>query len=88
MPALAHRFGALSAMTALGIAYVITRSLGTSVADWITRGGLGLGLGLSPVTLASTVAITRFVGCMATSRRDTGAHTAAWGSGRATRCGA
>ncbi|MCX5441394.1 hypothetical protein OHB53_08305 [Streptomyces sp. NBC_00056] len=86
MPALAHRFGALSAMTALGIAYVITRSLGTSVADWITRGGLGLDL--SPVTLASTVAITRFFGYLAMSRRDTGVHTAARGSGRATRGGA
>ncbi|MFJ3338958.1 hypothetical protein [Streptomyces sp. NPDC086766] len=73
VPALAHRFATLNAVTAFWTAYVITRPLGASLADWMalghTRGGLGLGLG--PVTLAWTVAIVCFVGYLATSRRDT-----------------
>ncbi|WP_069758901.1 hypothetical protein [Streptomyces sp. LUP47B] len=79
VPALAHRFGALGAVTAFWTAYVITRPLGASLADWMalphTRGGLGLGL--APVTLAWTVAIIGFVGYLAVSQRDRGAHAAA-----------
>ncbi|MFK4103917.1 hypothetical protein ACI2L1_28320 [Streptomyces sp. NPDC019531] len=78
-PALAHRFGALGAVTAFWTAYVITRPLGASLADWMalphTRGGLALGL--APVTLAWTVAIIGFVGYLAVSQRDRGAHAAA-----------
>ncbi|MGW2637392.1 COG4705 family protein [Streptomyces sp. NPDC001348] len=72
VPALAHRFGALTAVTSFWTAYVITRPLGASLADWMAigpvRGGLGLGLG--PVTLAWTVAIIGFVGFLAVSQRD------------------
>ncbi|MBV9023675.1 MAG: hypothetical protein JO362_07740 [Streptomycetaceae bacterium] len=72
VPALAHRWGSLNAVTAFWSAYVITRPLGASVADWMalghTRGGLGLGLG--PVTLSWTVAILGFVGYLAISRKD------------------
>ncbi len=71
VPALAHRIGALNAVTAFWTAYVITRPLGASLADWMalghTRGGLGLGL--SPVTLAWTAAIIGFVGYLAMSQR-------------------
>ncbi|MFF7638968.1 hypothetical protein [Streptomyces canus] len=78
VPALAHRFGALGAVTAFWTAYVITRPLGASLADWMalphTRGGLALGL--APVTLAWTVAIIGFVGYLAVSQRDRGAHAA------------
>ncbi|WP_089107570.1 COG4705 family protein [Streptomyces hyaluromycini] len=78
VPALAHRFGALNAVTAFWTAYVITRPLGASLADWMalghTRGGLGLGL--APVTAAWTVAIVGFVGYLAVSQRDRGAHAA------------
>ncbi|MEU4872382.1 hypothetical protein [Streptomyces sp. NPDC021608] len=78
VPALAHRFGALGAVTAFWAAYVITRPLGASLADWMalphTRGGLALGL--APVTLAWTVAIIGFVGYLAVSQRDRGAHAA------------
>lgn len=73
VPAFAHRFASLNAVTAFWTAYVITRPLGASLADWMalghTRGGLGLGLG--PVTLAWTVAIVCLVGYLATSHRDT-----------------
>jgi len=79
VPALAHRFSALNAVTAFWTAYVITRPLGASLADWMalghTRGGLGLGL--TPVTLAWTAAIMGFVGYLTASQRDTGAHSAA-----------
>ncbi|MFF4548545.1 hypothetical protein [Streptomyces sp. NPDC001435] len=72
VPAVAHRFAGLNAVTAFWTAYVITRPLGASLADWMAlghaRGGLGLGLG--PVTLAWTVAIVSFVGYLAISRED------------------
>ncbi|MFG3024344.1 hypothetical protein ACGFZQ_38475 [Streptomyces sp. NPDC048254] len=72
LPAVAHRFGALKAVPAFWTAYVITRPLGASLADWMalghTRGGLGLGL--APVTLAWTAAIVCFVGYLAVSGRD------------------
>ncbi|MER6083878.1 hypothetical protein [Streptomyces sp. NPDC001833] len=73
VPALAHRFGTLAAVPAFWTAYVITRPLGASLADWMAlghaRGGLGFGLG--PVTLVWTVAIACFVGYLAVSRKDT-----------------
>ncbi|MGW2237133.1 COG4705 family protein [Streptomyces sp. NPDC001759] len=73
VPAVAHRVAVLKAVPAFWTAYVITRPLGASLADWMalghTRGGLGLGLG--PVTLAWTAAIACFVGYLAFSRRDT-----------------
>ncbi|MEU1474476.1 hypothetical protein [Streptomyces sp. NPDC005760] len=72
VPAVAHRRGGLNAVTAFWSAYVITRPLGASIADWMavghSRGGLNLGLG--PVTLSWTVAILGFVGYLAASRRD------------------
>ncbi|MET9462573.1 hypothetical protein ABZY05_47550 [Streptomyces canus] len=72
VPAVAHRWGSLNAVAAFWAAYVVTRPLGASVADWMavghTRGGLGLGLG--PVTLSWTVAILGFVGYLAVSRKD------------------
>ncbi|MFE0508837.1 hypothetical protein [Streptomyces sp. NPDC058964] len=67
VPALAHTSAGLNAVTAFWTAYVITRPLGASVADWMAlshaRGGLGLGL--APVTLAWTVAIVSFVAYLA-----------------------
>ncbi|MET7642943.1 hypothetical protein ABZS83_04695 [Streptomyces sp. NPDC005426] len=79
VPALAHRFGTLNAVTAFWTAYIITRPLGASLADWMalghTRGGLGLGL--APVTLAWTAAIIGFVGYLAVSQRERRVFTAA-----------
>jgi len=74
VPALAHRRGILGPVTAFWSAYVITRPLGASVADWMAvsraRGGLGWGLG--PVTLAWTAAILVLVAYLAVSRKDVG----------------
>jgi uncharacterized membrane-anchored protein len=79
VPALAHRFGALNAVTAFWTAYVVTRPLGASLADWMALGHArgGLGLGLSPVTLAWTAAIVGFVGYVAVSQRNMRANAAA-----------
>ena len=65
-------------MAAFWAAYVITRPLGASVADWMAvgHGRGGLDLGLAPVTLSWTVAILGFVGYLAVSQRDRGAHAA------------
>ena len=72
VPALAHWRGNLNAVTAFWSAYVITRPLGASVADWMAlnhgRGGLDWGLG--PVTLAWTAAILILVTYLAVSRKD------------------
>ncbi|MGW1916435.1 COG4705 family protein [Streptomyces sp. NPDC002076] len=72
VPAVAHRGGLLGAVTAFWTAYVITRPLGASLADWMAlpgrRGGLDWGLG--PVTLSWTVAILALVGYLAVSRQD------------------
>ncbi|KPI05862.1 protein of unknown function DUF347 [Actinobacteria bacterium OK074] len=64
VPAFAHRFAGLGAVAAFWTAYVLTRPLGASLADWMadahSRGGLGFGL--EPVTVAWTFAILGFVG--------------------------
>ncbi|SEE92812.1 Uncharacterized membrane-anchored protein [Streptomyces sp. 3213] len=74
VPAIAHRWGALNAVAAFWTAYVITRPLGASVADWmaVSHGRGGLAMGLGPVTLSWTVAILGFVGYLAISRKDVG----------------
>ncbi|POX48139.1 hypothetical protein [Streptomyces sp. Ru72] len=79
VPAVAHRGGLLGAVTAFWGAYVITRPLGASIADWMadphSRGGLNWGLG--PVTLSWTLAILGFVSYLAVSRRDVGSDSVA-----------
>ncbi|MFF7969688.1 hypothetical protein ACFZC3_30610 [Streptomyces sp. NPDC007903] len=72
VPALAFRIGVVGAVAAFWTAYVLTRPLGASLADWMavaqTRGGLGWGLG--PVTLSWTVAILAFVAFLTVTRKD------------------
>lgn len=72
VPALTHRWGGLNAVAAFWAAYVLTRPLGASIADWMAvghdRGGLDWGLG--PVTLSWLAAILGFVGYVAVSRKD------------------
>ncbi|MEU3403132.1 hypothetical protein ABZ766_04145 [Streptomyces sp. NPDC006670] len=59
LPALAHRWFALAPVLGFWWAYVLTRPLGASFADWAgvgaERGGLGLGTG--PVSLVLAVVI-------------------------------
>ena len=72
LPALAHRFLGLNAVLAFWFAYVITRPLGASFADWLAvspaRGGLDLGPG--PVSLLALAVFAVLVGVLAVRRRD------------------
>jgi uncharacterized membrane-anchored protein len=73
VPALAFRAGTLHAVAGFWTAYVITRPLGASFADWMgvshSRGGLGLGTG--PVTAAWAAVIVALVADLAVTRADT-----------------
>jgi uncharacterized membrane-anchored protein len=73
IPAVGHRQLGWNAIVSFWSAYVITRPLGASVADWLAvpqrQGGLGWGTGA--VTGVMTLAILGFVAYLALSRRDT-----------------
>ncbi len=60
IPALGYRFFGLNEITAFWFAYIVTRPLGASLADWLGRapalGGLGLGTGSVSLTLAMVIA--------------------------------
>jgi len=61
-----------NAVLSFWLAYVVTRPLGASVADWLGKaralGGLGWGAG--PVALALTAAIAVLVAYLAVTKRD------------------
>jgi uncharacterized membrane-anchored protein len=71
VPAAAHRWGRLDPVLAFWAAYVLTRPLGASIADWLAidseRGGLGLGTG--PVSVVLTVVIVLAVALTARRAR-------------------
>ena len=71
IPAVAFRFG-LNDIVAFWWAYIITRPLGASFADWLavpaSQGGLNLGKGA--VSIATWVLIIAFVALMAITRGD------------------
>ncbi len=71
VPAVAHRFFGLNAIVAFWFAYVITRPLGASFADWMGKPFLGgLGLGDAKVALVLTILIIICVGYLTLSRVD------------------
>ncbi|HVW48353.1 MAG TPA: hypothetical protein VHA76_14960 [Solirubrobacterales bacterium] len=59
IPFLGHRYLGMNEVLAFWIAYVLTRPLGASFADWMAvephRGGLGLGAGGASLILAAVV---------------------------------
>ena len=59
IPFLAHRYLGMNEVLAFWIAYVLTRPLGASFADWMAvephRGGLGLGAGGTSLILVAVV---------------------------------
>jgi len=71
VPGIGWRFFGLNAVFAFWFAYVLTRPLGASVADWLgkpTLGGLGLGDG--PVALVLAVLIVVCVGYLTVKDRQ------------------
>lgn len=72
VPALAYRWLRLNAVLAFWSAYVLTRPLGASFADWMgvshARGGLALGTG--PVSLALAALIMVLVGHLTVTHRN------------------
>jgi uncharacterized membrane-anchored protein len=72
LPALAYRFFNLNAIVAFWIAYILTRPLGASFADWLGKshraGGVQLGDG--PVTAVLFIAIVACVAFVARTGDD------------------
>ena len=71
VPTIGFRFG-LNAVLAFWFAYVITRPLGASIADWLGKphSASGLGWGSGPVSLALAIIIAALVGFLAVTHRD------------------
>jgi uncharacterized membrane-anchored protein len=69
VPALAHRFAGLNAVLAFWAAYVLTRPVGASFADWFSADD-GLNWGKRNTTVVMTVLIVAFVAYLAITRRD------------------
>ncbi|MHB8596546.1 MAG: COG4705 family protein [Ktedonobacteraceae bacterium] len=71
LPALAYWLFGLNEILAFWFAYIITRPLGASFADWMGKPYLGgLGLGDKKVALVLTVLIIGFVGYVTITRKD------------------
>jgi uncharacterized membrane-anchored protein len=72
IPGIAYRFFRLNPIIAFWLAYIITRPLGASFADWMgvpkALGGLGLGRGV--VSLRLSVLIILFVGFVSVTHKD------------------
>jgi uncharacterized membrane-anchored protein len=72
VPAVAHWRLGMNSVLAFWFAYIVTRPLGASFADWLgvphSLGGVGLGRGV--VSLTSTIVIIGFVAYLAISRKD------------------
>jgi len=72
IPGIAYwRFG-LNEVFAFWFAYIVTRPLGASFADWIGRPHIlsGLGVGTGWVSLSLTILIIVFVGYLTVTRKD------------------
>jgi uncharacterized membrane-anchored protein len=71
---LAHRFAGMNAVLAFWAAYVLTRPLGASFADWIAvpPGRSSLDLGTRPVTLILHVAVAAGVTALSIRGRGSG----------------
>lgn len=85
VPGVAHWRLRLNAILAFWSAYIVTRPLGASFADWLawphSTGGLALGHG--PVSLAAAVVITGFVGYLTVTHKDVEENAPARSPGRA-----
>jgi uncharacterized membrane-anchored protein len=70
VPLVAHRRFRLNAIAAFWFAYVVTRPLGASFADWFAAPSPdGLSWGTGPITLVLTIAIAALVAYLTTGPR-------------------
>src|SRR5262249_26033926 len=71
LPRVAFLLFGLNEIAAFWFAYVVTRPLGASFADWFGKPILGgLGLGDTKVSLVLTILIVAFVGYLTVTRKD------------------
>jgi len=72
VPAVLHRWAGLNAILAFWTAYILTRPVGASFADWMADGteNGGLGWGKLMTTVVTTAMIVVFVAYLAITRRD------------------
>jgi len=72
LPAAAYRWARLNEIVAFWAAYIVTRPLGASFADWVGKphGARGLGMGDGVVSLVLTILIVGLVGYLTVTRRD------------------
>lgn len=72
LPALAYKFLGANEIATFWIAYILTRPLGASFADWFGKPYLGgLGLGDTKVALVLTIIILIFIAYLTVTRKDT-----------------
>jgi uncharacterized membrane-anchored protein len=73
IPALGYWLFGLNEILAFWFAYIITRPLGASFADWMgkPRNAGGFGLGTGKVSLVLTILIISFVAYLTVTRKDT-----------------
>lgn len=71
IPAIGYLLFGLNEIVAFWFAYVVTRPLGASFADWFGKSTLGgLGLGDTKVSLVLTILIIGFVAYLTVTRKD------------------
>lgn len=71
LPAIGYKFFKLNEIFAFWFAYIITRPLGASFADWLGKPSLGgLGFGDGKVSAVLTILIIISVGYMAVTHKD------------------
>jgi uncharacterized membrane-anchored protein len=72
IPAVAHRWLAMNAIFAFWFAYILTRPLGASFADWlgVSHARTGLGWGTGSVSIGAAAVLIGVVGYLAISHRD------------------
>jgi uncharacterized membrane-anchored protein len=71
LPGLGYWSVRLNSIVAFWFAYIMTRPLGASFADWFGKSYLdGLGLGDTTVSLVLTILIVGFVGYLTVTRKD------------------
>lgn len=76
VPAFAYRVLRLNEIVAFWFAYIITRPLGASFADWLAvpQSAGGLNLGKAPVSIVLWLLILAFVAYLAITRSDVARH--------------